>query len=85
MSRSNILEGLEYYVYIYICMIVDAWKRVNWNGREGRERGRGRRFSRDREESMGPIRGEAKGGLVAVSESVSCSTAIDKIVTNGVP
>ena len=52
----------------------------NEGGGEG-----GRRFSRDREESMGPIRGEAKGGLVAVSESVSCSTAIDKIVTNGVP
>lgn len=56
---------------------------IGMGGRGGRGEG-GRRFSRDREESMGPIRGEAKGGLVAVSESVSCSTAIDKIVTNGV-
>lgn len=57
---------------------------IGMGGRRGRGEA-GRRFSRDREESMGPIRGEAKGGLVAVSESVSCSTAIDKIVTNGVP
>lgn len=46
MSRSNLLEALNS-VYIYIYMIVDAWKRVNWNGRG---------FSRDGEESMGPIR-----------------------------
>lgn len=37
------------YMYTY-----DAWKRVNWSGREG---GREKKvFSRDREESMGPDR-----------------------------
>lgn len=36
------------YIYIYICMIVDAWKRVNWNGREGKGGGGSREIEKNR-------------------------------------
>lgn len=58
MSRSNFYsrQGLEQCVCVCVYTIVDAWKRVNWNGREGEKV-----FSRDREESMGPIGGRGEG------------------------